>query len=200
MNFLGHLFLAEGPAETVAGNLLGDFLKGKAFDRLPPAMRDGVRAHRSIDAFTDAHPAVALSRRRLPSSWRRVSGVLVDVYYDHILASRWEQYSCQPLRMRLDEAYRMLDGCSHLLPPDVRAIAQRIADSDLMMSYTRPEGIRYALTRLSRRLLQGQIRLELAMEDLQSQHAALCEDFHGFLPEAVHHIRTRRTDAREHTG
>ncbi len=57
MNHLAHLFLAGDSAESLIGNLSGDFVKGILGDRFSPGIREGIAQHRSIDAFTDSHPA-----------------------------------------------------------------------------------------------------------------------------------------------
>ncbi|MGZ7081297.1 MAG: ACP phosphodiesterase, partial [Thermoanaerobaculia bacterium] len=58
MNYLAHLFLAGDSAESMIGNLAGDFVKGVLHDRFPPAITAGIVMHRKIDAFTDSHPQV----------------------------------------------------------------------------------------------------------------------------------------------
>src|SRR5579885_1141988 len=65
MNYLAHLFLARDDAESLIGNLAGDFVKGPLRDRFTPGIRDGIMQHRHIDAFTDTHPQVAAFRRVL---------------------------------------------------------------------------------------------------------------------------------------
>ena len=57
MNHLAHLFLAAPTAESLIGNLSGDFVKGAIGDRFPPGIAAGIAQHRRIDAFTDAHPS-----------------------------------------------------------------------------------------------------------------------------------------------
>jgi hypothetical protein len=47
--------------------------------------------HRTIDAFSDRHPAVHRRKRILTSEYGRLSGVIVDVFYDHVLARRWAE-------------------------------------------------------------------------------------------------------------
>ena len=37
-------------------------MKSRLDDRFAPGIRDGIRQHRRIDAFTDAHPRVAAFR------------------------------------------------------------------------------------------------------------------------------------------
>lgn len=190
MNYLAHLFLAGGSPEAVAGHVLADFVKGKDLDALCPEMRRGVQLHRSVDAFTDSHPVVLHSRQRLSSRWPRVSGILTDIYYDHVLARDWKRYSPVELREFLDAAYCALRSCApKIAPSPMREAAQRLVEHDLLMKYTRLEGIEWALQRMSRRLCHGRFQLEKALEDLVLHDSALARDFHEFFPKLQSHVR-----------
>src|SRR5438552_18989766 len=83
MNYLAHLFLAEQTAESLIGNLAGDFVKGALGDRFAPGIAEGIRHHRRVDAFTDAHPQVAAFRRVLIPQHGHYARVISDVFFDH---------------------------------------------------------------------------------------------------------------------
>jgi acyl carrier protein phosphodiesterase len=93
MNYLVHFLLSGDDDELRLGNLLGDFVKGRverwAHPGLTERLRIGIQMHRTIDAFSDCHPAVHRSKRILAPAYGRLSGVIVDVFYDHALARRW---------------------------------------------------------------------------------------------------------------
>lgn len=56
MNLLAHLYLsANHPIPVQAGNLLADFLRRTGAHIPDDAFAAGVRLHRSIDAYADAH-------------------------------------------------------------------------------------------------------------------------------------------------
>src|SRR6185436_3543995 len=94
LNWLAHVFLSESNVEFRLGNLLADIVKGEELRRVvSPAFLRGVQKHKQIDAFTDSHPLVKRSRARISPQFRRFSGVLVDVFYDHLLATNWQIYS-----------------------------------------------------------------------------------------------------------
>src|SRR3954452_7349199 len=65
VNYLAPLLLAEQTAESLIGNLAGDFVKGRIGEDVPPKIAEGIRHHRRVDAFTDSHPSVAAFRRVL---------------------------------------------------------------------------------------------------------------------------------------
>ena len=189
MNYLAHLFLAHATPESMAGNLLADFVKGNAILELPPAVQDGVRMHRGVDRFTDSHPVVKQSRSRLDARWSRVSGILMDVYYDYILARQWDHYSSIPLRLYLDLAHGQLLPVSRTLPDRFGATIRRMVHEDLMMGYVRQENIRRALGSISHRLRNGKFRMEESLPDLLAHDRELTADFHVFFPELVAYAR-----------
>ncbi len=87
MNYLAHFYLSGEDPHWRVGGLMGDFLRGPVPEALPPGVRAGVMLHRRIDAYTDAHPVVGRSRRRVRPALRRFAGIVVDMSYDHFLAS-----------------------------------------------------------------------------------------------------------------
>ena len=60
MNYLAHLFLAEKTEESILGNFLGDFVKGRLKDQYSAEILKGIVTHRKIDAYTDSHERVKI--------------------------------------------------------------------------------------------------------------------------------------------
>src|SRR5689334_4250839 len=114
MNYLVHFLLAGDDEELRLGNVLGDYVKGRVdrfeYPGLTPRVRTGIQMHRTIDSFSDRHPAVHRSKRIVSAEYGRLSGVIVDVFYDHVLACRWDAYHRQPLRDFTQQVYRTLTG------------------------------------------------------------------------------------------
>src|SRR5262245_63093143 len=105
MNWLAHLFLSEPDPGYRLGNFFANLIKGKARQALPPNLRRGVACHQVIDAFTDFHPFVHRSKRRVGEPHGRYAGILVDVFYDHFLARDWARYADVPLEQFTAEVY-----------------------------------------------------------------------------------------------
>jgi acyl carrier protein phosphodiesterase len=98
MNFLAHLYLARDDEGLMLGGLLGDFVRGlRALSNYPPEVQSGIRLHRKIDRFTDQTADVKALRRLFPAEFRRYSGIIIDLAFDHELAKRWPEYSDQSL-------------------------------------------------------------------------------------------------------
>lgn len=189
MNYLGHLYLADGTPESLLGNLLGDFLKGVSLEQFPDPVRRGIQQHLRVDAFTDSHPLFRRSRARVQPPHRRYAGVLVDVFYDHFLARHWHEYSPVPLPTFAGEFYTVLEAHQALLPEPLRRMAPRMAAEDWLCSYARLDGIDRTLRRLSRRLSREN-GLGEAIVELEREYAALETDFRGFFPDLIAHVRS----------
>jgi len=191
LNFLAHLYLSADDPEAMVGNLVADFVKGPDLDKLSPGVMAGVRQHRSVDAFTDRHPVVQRSIGRIAKDWGWFSGIIIDVYYDHILAVDWQRYSDVPLRTFADRAYQLIRESAAHIPESERESALRFVEADRLMSYALPDGsgVERALNRLSVRIAERipkrARQLDEAMPAPRAAHPELAEDFHEFFPQAV---------------
>lgn len=195
MNWLAHVALADDDDASIAGNLLGDFMRGVDLDALPPDLRAGVLRHRAVDRFTDAHPLVRASRGRVAPERRRFAGVLVDVYYDHFLARHWTRVRpAVPLREFTARVYRALGRHGPALGPRLAALAPRMAAEDWLASYEDLGSVERALAGIGRRLKRPQ-PLELGAGDLRAAYAALEGDFLCFFPFLEASIRPGRIPA-----
>ena len=58
MNFLAHFHLAWPDEGLVVGGLEGDYVKGQLRGALPAQLEKGIKLHRAVDDFTDAHPLI----------------------------------------------------------------------------------------------------------------------------------------------
>ena len=93
MNHLAHVVLAGPDTDDRLGAFLGDHIKGRtALETLPAGVARGVRLHRKIDTWSDAHPAVMELRARSGPAWRRHSGIILDVLFDAMLVRNWRCY------------------------------------------------------------------------------------------------------------
>ena len=199
MNWLAHLLLAESDPEISLGNLLGDLIKGKQRQALNYKFQKGLKCHQAIDIFTDKHPIVKRSKRRIDSKYRRFSGILIDVFYDHILANNWQHYSNISLEEFTSTVYNSWDGYLAALPIYPQGVINRLIAEDWLGSYINVLGIEQTLARISWRLNKKSGRkasqrhrrhydLTPAVQDLIINYSELEQDFKLFFPELQLHI------------
>ena len=189
MNFLAHLHLSDGTPGSMLGGILADFVKGPDVAALPPDILAGVRLHRHIDAFTDRHAVVQRSIHRVSAKLGWFAGIVIDIYYDHVLAREWGRYSPEPLRGFADRVYAMLEDRFALIPPEASVFVRRFIDTDRLVMYSTPDGIADTLFRLSGRIMERMpkrlVRLHDSMPDLLAADADLVADFHAFYPDLI---------------
>lgn len=186
MNWLAHVFLSEPDVEFRLGNLLADIVRGEELRRTSAAFQRGAQKHKQIDAFTDSHPLVKRSRARMSAEFRRFSGVLVDVFYDHLLATHWDAYSPIVLDAFTSKFYADIESRNIELPSSARVTLDRIIRHDLLGSYRGIEGVERSLRRVSAYLSsrwQRQFELERGVADLIAQRAGFDADFVEFFPQ-----------------
>ena len=192
MNWLAHAFLSSSDIDFRLGNFLADIVKGRDLHGMPPHFLSGVRCHKAIDAFTDSHPVPRRSRMRIAGTWRRFSGILIDVFYDHYLAVNWERYADVPLPVFTASIYSALAQRLDALPERARYAARIMAAEDHLGAYARMEGVEAALRRISHRLstrTNRAIALESATASLESNYQGIGEDFAEFFPQLQEHAR-----------
>lgn len=182
MNFLAHTLLSGSSPEVTVGNLCADFIKGRARRALPAGMQAGFALHQRIDFVTDTHPAVAAAAALIEPRWGRYAPVLLDVYFDHLLAADFAQYHAEPLERYASATYDLLRRHRHLLPPHAQLATDYMVRQDWLGSYATHAGIALAFARMSRRLKHG-IDLAPAIDDLAAHHAAIAGHFTLFWPE-----------------
>lgn len=154
MNFLAHALLAGDAPALIVGGVVGDWIKGPLPGVLPDDLAKGVALHRAIDSFSESHPAFRRSRSRVSPGRRRYAGVLVDVFYDHLLARNWAAISDRPLDEYCEAVYRLIRGRLHELPASSHTALALMANEDWLTSYAKIEGIADVLARMSRRARQ----------------------------------------------
>ena len=180
MNYLFHLYLSGDDPEILTGNFMGDFVKGRLDDTYPPRMRSGIELHRRIDSFAQGHPQFTRSRLRLGREFGLYRGILVDLYYDHFLATSWSQWSQEPLRRYLPRVRKIVEDNRDLLPERLQGLLPVIFE-DMIPSYLTTAGVERALTRMSRRVARAN-PLAGGGAELNRHYEELRQDFQEFLP------------------
>jgi len=187
VNFLAHLHLADPEPGLMLGGIVADFARNPEIATLPDDVQRGVRLHRLIDGFTDRHAAVLRSITRVSPRLGWYSGIVIDIYYDHMLARNWERYSNEALRAFADRAHATLEEQFAVATPDAQHFIRRYIDNDDMFSYATAEGLERTLIRVSRtiaeRIPKRPMWLPDSIPDLRAAEAELAADFHTFYPE-----------------
>ncbi|WGL15503.1 ACP phosphodiesterase [Microbulbifer bruguierae] len=176
MNYLAHLLLSGPDPDWQLGGLLGDFVKGPLKGERPQAIEDGIRLHRRIDLLSDQHPAYIAALTRLGPQWRRLGGIALDIWFDHLLAIRWQTWHPQPLETFVDQCWSNFRTRRQWIPENARAFIQRAEQFKLLPGYREVAVIQRTLERVGTRLRRPQPLADM-LPLLQADKEALEQDF-----------------------
>jgi acyl carrier protein phosphodiesterase len=182
VNYLAHTFLAGDDELLRLGGLMGDFVHGRPDPVLPERLIAGIRLHRAIDVFTDSHPELVAARALLPSPYRRYAGILLDMWFDHLLARDFERWSGQGLEDYSAGVRDLLSRHEPLLPPGLQRFRRYMEAHALPAGYARPEEMAAAFDGISHRLRRANPVGE-ALPVLMGLDVPLQARFEAFFPE-----------------
>lgn len=187
MNFLAHICLSGDNPKIMIGNFIGDFVKGRnLLEQFEPDIAKGIELHRTIDEFTDHHPVVAQSKNRLRPTYRHYAAVIVDMFYDHLLAKNWNRYHPEPLATFAERTYKTIETFNPILPEPVKYMMMYMTRGNWLLNYANLEGIERALTGMAGRS-KYESKMELAVNDLRQDYDLFAGEFEIFFPQLRQH-------------
>jgi acyl carrier protein phosphodiesterase len=187
MNYLAHLYLAGDDPDLIIGNFIADSVKGKQIDNFSDGIIKGIKLHRQIDMFTDTHPVLERGKEALRPKFRKFAGIVMDVFGDHFLAKNWSDYSKVDLREFSDSMYTFLHTNKDVFPERARYTLHYMSMQDWLVNYQHIEGIKRALSGLSRRSTFPS-GMENAHKELERHYLFYQSIFHEFLPDLVRFV------------
>jgi acyl carrier protein phosphodiesterase len=192
LNFLAHTYLSGDNDDLKIGNFLGDFVKGRlnklSNSQYSEGIIKGMALHREIDFFTDSHSVVRQSIDRLQPKYHKFSGIVVDMFYDHILARNFDYFSTIPLEEYSQNFYQLLKKRQSDIPEAMERMIESMIKRNWFVSYRRYEGIEWSLQGISKRL-SFKSEIEYATEDLKKDYLLYEAEFKIFFPQLVEHCQ-----------
>ena len=190
MNFLAHIYLSGTDEELIIGNFIADSLKGKSYLKYPVGIQRGVVLHRAIDFYTDTHPTVRKSISRLFGTYGHYSGIIVDIIYDHFLASHWRNYSPIALDLFVSEFYELLQRYYPFLPKPVQQFMPYMIKDNWLLSYATLEGIGRILYQMNERT-KRRSKMNFAIVELEEHYVDFETEFLSFFEELQEFARVK---------
>lgn len=192
MNFLAHLYLSRDLSEeTIIGNFIADSVKGRiAYNTYPAAVQLGIEIHREIDQYSDSHPLFKVGTKRLHSAYGKYASIIMDIYYDHILAHNWDKYHPLPLQDFASAQYALIERQDHHLPEFTRFWFGVMKNDNLLHAYASEAGIEDVLKRMDRRtqLASG---MGKAIHELRTYKADYTAEFFLFFEDMQQNLKDK---------
>ena len=184
MNFLAHIYLSGDNDLIKIGNFMADGIRGKHFETYPVEIQKGIILHRAIDTFTDAHPVFRQSTKKLHQKYHHYSGVIVDVFYDHLLAKNWNTYSDEKLDDFVARFYQSLHDNHIILSERTKQIMPYMVEHNWLVSYKTVEGINRILTQMDQRT-KNESKMRFATNELSEFYLEFEDEFTNFFQELI---------------
>ena len=184
MNYLAHIYLSGNNKMVTIGNFIADGIRGKKYKTYPIEVQKGILLHRQIDTFTDAHPTVRQSTKRLHENYGHYSGIIVDILYDHFLAKNWSKYSDVPLEDYAENFYQILTDNIEILPQRILKMMPHLISGNWLLSYATKEGIAKVLDGMNKRT-KNRSQMNLATKELDLFYDEFEAEFTSFFEELI---------------
>ncbi len=187
MNYLAHIYLSGANEEVMVGNFVGDYVKGFELGMYPEPMRKGIMLHRHIDSFTDTNLIVKRSKLRLVEKYRKYSGIIIDIFYDHFLLHTWSKYSTQPVEDFMLHVHDILGRHLDLLPESVKLFLPSFIKNNWIKKYSTIEGIEDVLHKMSSHTTLPE-ETDYAIKVLREDYEKFELDFTAFFPSLISYV------------
>jgi acyl carrier protein phosphodiesterase len=188
MNFLAHSVLSPKDDRILLGNFAGDFFKGTKFDQYHPAIAEGVRLHRKIDAFTDNHQVVKSAKAIIREDLRLFSGVAIDMYWDYFLANNWEKRDSAAFENHIQFVYELSNN--HLAESSAlfQSVFPIMESNNWLQKYASYDGLEIIMMQMHRRIGERST-LDQSITVLQRHEKQLQELFAAFWMDVLAFVR-----------
>lgn len=197
MNFLAHCFLSQATPFSLYGNLLGDFIAGADLDSLPQEVLLGLKNHKLVDKFTDAHPAITPLKQLMSKDRRRFTGIISDVVFDHFLIKHWHEFAQpdQGLREFVDDVYQQIHQVMPMMHERMQRSMQFMLDNDGLLVNDQLVGVGKTLDRLSRRI-RFENKLGGGIEEVEKNYADFESAFLWLMPELIQAVESEGIETK----
>lgn len=144
MNYLAHSLFYQTEGQLV-GQFLNDYIPNRDRFSLPLEIQKGIKLHREIDTYTDAHPIISEAKKVFSPLVRLYSGAFVDVVMDYFLANDTNIKNETEWKNHTQEVYCILKNHLSFFPESFKIILSKMEEEDWLYNYRYDWGIRFSL-------------------------------------------------------
>ncbi len=191
MNFLAHIYLSGENEDIQFGNYIGDFVKGKHWTKYNNDIKKGILLHREIDSYTDSHPVVRNSIKRMRPAYGKYAGAAIDILYDHFLAKYWNNYSSKELEdFVIDFHYTIIERLGKL-PHKARRFTFPFIKNKRLICYADLNCFEDVLQKMAIYTSMPD-KVKDAMLIINQNYNSFYREFETFFPEIIEYTRKIR--------
>lgn len=182
MNHLAHVLLSGSDPDMKLGGMLGDFVRGAIDPHLRPQVQKGIALHRAIDIYTDTHEEIIAARNLFIAPYRRYAGILIDIWFDHLLARSYSRWSARTLEATTVDLLALLAEHHEELPEPLQRFTRYLNANALPTAYRDRQIIGKVLTGVGSRLSREN-PLHHGLIELERLELQLERIFESFFPQ-----------------
>ena len=190
MNFLAHIYLSGKNEDIQFGNYIGDFVKGKNYKKYNDDIIKGILLHREIDSYTDSHPVVRNSIKRMRPAYGKYAGAAVDILYDHFLAKYWTDYSSAKLEDFVINFHHTVSERLGKLPDKARRFTFPFIKNKRLICYADLNCFEDVLQKMAIYTSMPD-KVKDAMQIINKNYNLFYEEFETFFPEIISFTRKK---------
>lgn len=187
------MYLAGNNEGLIVGNFIADMVKGKAYQNYPEPIQKGILLHRQIDSFTDMHPVFRETKHRILEEQGPYSAVVVDMFYDHFLASEWVLFSNEHLRDFTSRNYKLMIRNYMILPARARFILPFMIRQNWLANYANLDPLNLIFDRMDKRTDYNS-GMKTGVKTLLKYYPEVRKDFFLFMPEMIQFAQNKRNE------
>jgi acyl carrier protein phosphodiesterase len=162
--------------------MISDFVKGKTQYDYPPVIQAGIKLHRSIDDFTDQHPASRVISSLFRPHYRLYSAAFTDIVYDYFIANDRSLFTdSTALEVFTRHTYAELGEHSIFFPQKFSTMYPFMCSQNWLYNYRYDWGIQKSFQGLGRRAAYLP-ETEIAFEIFLNNKKILQEQYDLFFP------------------
>jgi len=162
--------------------MISDYIKGKKKFDYPITIQKGIALHRSIDAFTDIHPATKAAMVIFKPAVGSYAGAFMDVVYDHFLALDKNEFEEGKLAIFAEATYQSLQQFYALLPERFQRMLPHMISQNWLLNYRTMNGIENSFGGIFRRAKYLEYTPEV-FEQFKENYVKLEEYYNAFFAD-----------------
>lgn len=168
-------------------NLFGDFVKGKDLSRYPEKIQEGILLHRKIDNYIDHHPIVRELIHELYILLPKIAPIAVDLYFDHLLAKKWDEFHSMKLEDFVQQFYASIDPSTTYYTEQFQFVLTKMQEKNWLYNYQFIEGLEKSSNGVSRRISFPN-KLSDAVLVYQQYEQKIEETFYEYMKDAQNYF------------
>jgi acyl carrier protein phosphodiesterase len=182
MEILMNAFFSYQDPETMVGSFLSGGYINNHHNPFNKNIEQGQAISQSLDLFIENHPVCQEALLRLAPKARKYGNRILRLYYDHLLARNWANYSEVDYTTFCEMILGVLKTHNHLFPYKPKRVVNRVVRKKLITSLSTLNGLNEYIQEMTRYNSYNSIVQE-SIGDLAKYYDTFNREFNLIFPQ-----------------